>query len=255
MSRSLPGNSRSSANTLVMPGRCVRAPGYARVVRTAGSLSPRPRCSPSTRGWSTIARSYMAGCDRAPRVRGVVPCRYARRGWQGAPRVRGGGPRTRPRAGTGGVLPAYAGVVPGTQAVCLAGTRSAPRVRGGGPKIVPANGDPMVCSPRTRGWSTRHAGGSVRRACAPAYAGVVPPGCGRPCRSGAPPRQCGSALWIRYAERLADAGSVASVGSKEDPTPMLCAESFNGLFKAELIRRCGPWKNVDQVGLATPCCG
>lgn len=54
-------------------------------------------------------------------------------------------------------------------------------------------------------------------------------------------------LSIRYTERLADAGAVASVGSKGDSYDNALAESFNGLHKAELIRRYGPWKNVEDV--------
>lgn len=39
-------------------------------------------------------------------------------------------------------------------------------------------------------------------------------------------------LAIRYTERLADAGAVASVGSRGDSYDNALAESFNGLFKA-----------------------
>ncbi|MGC5016873.1 IS3 family transposase [Streptosporangium sp. DT93] len=58
-------------------------------------------------------------------------------------------------------------------------------------------------------------------------------------------------LAIRYTERLADTGAVASVGSRGDSYDNALAESFNGLFKAELIRRYGPWKTMDDVELAT----
>lgn len=58
-------------------------------------------------------------------------------------------------------------------------------------------------------------------------------------------------LSIRYTERLSDAGAVASVGSKGDSYDNALAESFNGLFKAELIRRYGPWRSIDDVELAT----
>jgi putative transposase len=54
-------------------------------------------------------------------------------------------------------------------------------------------------------------------------------------------------LSIRYTDRLADAGAVASVGSKGDSYDNALAESFNGLYKAELIRRYGPWRGVDDV--------
>jgi putative transposase len=58
-------------------------------------------------------------------------------------------------------------------------------------------------------------------------------------------------LSIRYTERLADAGAVASVGSKGDSYDNALAESFNGLFKTELIRRYSPWRGIDDVELAT----
>ncbi len=58
-------------------------------------------------------------------------------------------------------------------------------------------------------------------------------------------------LAIRYTERLAEAGVVNSVGSRGDSYDNALAESFNGLYKTELIHRRGPWKNVDHVEWAT----
>ena len=58
-------------------------------------------------------------------------------------------------------------------------------------------------------------------------------------------------LSIRYTERLADEGAVTSVGSKGDSFDNALAETVNGLYKAELIRRRGPWRTADQVELAT----
>jgi len=58
-------------------------------------------------------------------------------------------------------------------------------------------------------------------------------------------------LAIRYTERLADAGVVNSVGSKGDSFDNALAETVNGLYKAELIARRGPWRSVEQVELAT----
>ncbi len=54
-------------------------------------------------------------------------------------------------------------------------------------------------------------------------------------------------LSIRYTERLGEAEIVASVGSKGDSYDNALAESFNGLYKTELIRRKGPWRNIEQV--------
>jgi putative transposase len=58
-------------------------------------------------------------------------------------------------------------------------------------------------------------------------------------------------LAIRYTERLAEAGVIPSVGSRGDSYDNALAESFNGLYKAELIRHCGPWQGLDDVEYAT----
>jgi putative transposase len=58
-------------------------------------------------------------------------------------------------------------------------------------------------------------------------------------------------LAIRYTERLSEAGVGNSVGSKGDSYDNAMAESFNGLYKTELIHRKGPWENVDHVEWAT----
>jgi len=55
---------------------------------------------------------------------------------------------------------------------------------------------------------------------------------------------------IRYTERLAETGAVASVGSKGDSYDNAMAEAFNSLFKAELVRNRGPWKNIDDLEIA-----
>ena len=58
-------------------------------------------------------------------------------------------------------------------------------------------------------------------------------------------------LSIRYSERLGEAEIVASVGSKGDSYDNALAESFNGLYKTELIHRKGPWRNIEHVEWAT----
>jgi putative transposase len=58
-------------------------------------------------------------------------------------------------------------------------------------------------------------------------------------------------LSVRYTQRLADEGAVASVGSKGDSFDNALAEAVNGLYKAELIRHRGPWLTATQVELAT----
>jgi putative transposase len=56
---------------------------------------------------------------------------------------------------------------------------------------------------------------------------------------------------IRYSERLAEAGIAPSVGSKGDSYDNALAETINGLYKAELIHRRGPWKTRESVELVT----
>lgn len=58
-------------------------------------------------------------------------------------------------------------------------------------------------------------------------------------------------LSIRYAERLAEAGIESSVGSVGDSYDNALAESVIGLFKTAVIRRRGPWRNIDAVEFAT----
>lgn len=55
---------------------------------------------------------------------------------------------------------------------------------------------------------------------------------------------------IRYTQRLAEAGAVASVGSRGDSYDNAMAEAFNSLFKAELIRNHGPWTGIDELEFA-----
>jgi putative transposase len=58
-------------------------------------------------------------------------------------------------------------------------------------------------------------------------------------------------LAVRYSERLAENDIVASVGSKGDSYDNAMAESFNSLFKWELIYPQGPWRGLDDVEFAT----
>jgi putative transposase len=51
--------------------------------------------------------------------------------------------------------------------------------------------------------------------------------------------------------RLALAGAVASVGSRGDSYDNALAESFNGLYKTELIGRRGSWCGLEDVEYAT----
>jgi len=56
---------------------------------------------------------------------------------------------------------------------------------------------------------------------------------------------------IKYTDRLAEAGLVPSVGSVGDSYDNALAESINGLYKAEVIWRRGPWRTLQAVEYAT----
>ena len=56
---------------------------------------------------------------------------------------------------------------------------------------------------------------------------------------------------IKYTERLVAAGIEPSVGSVGDSYDNALAETINGLYKTEVIRRRGPWRNLEAVEFAT----
>jgi transposase InsO family protein len=56
---------------------------------------------------------------------------------------------------------------------------------------------------------------------------------------------------IKYTERLAQAGIEPSVGSVGDSYDNALAETINGLYKAEVIHRRGPWRTFEAVEFAT----
>jgi putative transposase len=58
-------------------------------------------------------------------------------------------------------------------------------------------------------------------------------------------------LSIKYTERLAEGGIEPSVGSVGDSYDNALAETINGLYKAEVIHRRGPWRSFEAVEFAT----
>jgi putative transposase len=56
---------------------------------------------------------------------------------------------------------------------------------------------------------------------------------------------------IKYTERLIEAGLEPSVGSVGDSYDNALAETINGLYKAEVIHRRGPWRSLEAVEFAT----
>jgi putative transposase len=61
----------------------------------------------------------------------------------------------------------------------------------------------------------------------------------------------GQYVAIRHTERLLEAGIEPSVGSVGDSYDDALAETVIGLFKTEVIRRRGPWRNMEAVEFAT----
>lgn len=56
---------------------------------------------------------------------------------------------------------------------------------------------------------------------------------------------------VKFTERLAEAGTQPSVGAVGSSFDNALAETINGLYKTELIKPRGPWRNVDHVEFAT----
>jgi putative transposase len=56
---------------------------------------------------------------------------------------------------------------------------------------------------------------------------------------------------FRFTQHLVNAGIDASIGTVGDALDNALAESTIGLYKTELIKRCGPWHNLDEVDVAT----
>jgi transposase InsO family protein len=56
---------------------------------------------------------------------------------------------------------------------------------------------------------------------------------------------------IKYTERLAESGIEPSVGNVGDSYDNALAKTINGLYKAEVIHRRGPWRSFEAVEYAT----
>lgn len=56
---------------------------------------------------------------------------------------------------------------------------------------------------------------------------------------------------LRYTERLAEVGAIASIGSVGDSYDNALAESTIGLYKTECVKIDGPFRTVDELELAT----
>ena len=56
---------------------------------------------------------------------------------------------------------------------------------------------------------------------------------------------------IRYTQRLTEAGVDSSVDSVGGSYDNALTETIIGLYKTEVIRRRGPWRDIDAVEYAT----
>ena len=65
------------------------------------------------------------------------------------------------------------------------------------------------------------------------------------------PLESAQYLSIKYTERLPKAGIEPPVGSVGDSYDNALAETINGLYKAEVIHRRGPWRSFEAVEFAT----
>jgi putative transposase len=63
--------------------------------------------------------------------------------------------------------------------------------------------------------------------------------------------QGGLKWWSQHSGGLAEAGIEPSVGSVGDSYDNALAETINGLYKAEVIHRRGPWRSFEAVEFAT----
>ena len=61
----------------------------------------------------------------------------------------------------------------------------------------------------------------------------------------------GQYVSVTYTDRLAEIHALPSIGSIGDSYDNALAETVNGLYKTELIRRQAPWRNAEHVELAT----
>jgi transposase InsO family protein len=58
-------------------------------------------------------------------------------------------------------------------------------------------------------------------------------------------------LSIRYTEHLAEAGIEPSLGSVGDSYDNTFAETINSVYKTEVAHRQGPWRNMQDLEMAT----
>jgi transposase InsO family protein len=113
-----------------------------------------------------------------------------------------------------------------------------------------------ICTQNARSRSRRTGGRPGDSITARGVNAAAQPG-GRPIESTSivevlrPPVEPGQYTSVAFTQRLIDEGVDPSVGSVGDALDNALAETTVGSFKNELIRRQGPWRDVNHVELAT----
>ena len=65
------------------------------------------------------------------------------------------------------------------------------------------------------------------------------------------PLEPGQYTSLRYSERLAEVGAIASIGTVGDSYDNALAETVVGLYKTECVKIDGPFRTADELELAT----
>ncbi len=135
--------------------------------------SPSVRWSPRVRGWSLPRLRRVRRVRVVPARAGVVPgSTSARRTRSRGPRACGGGPPGTLPDRSHPAVPAHAGVVPARHEHLAEGS-GGPRTRGGGPALEDHHPVRRTWSPRTRGWSLVLLVGQLDGRVVPAHAGMA----------------------------------------------------------------------------------
>ncbi len=128
-----------------------------------------------------------------------------------------------------------------------------------GPRALPMS-RPGPGSSTSRSSSTRSQGATSGGASCTAHAGFVPDARDQALQDRRPTRSSGLVhhsdrgsqyVSVRDTERLAEAGIEPSVGSVGHSHANALAETINGLSKAEVIHRRGPWRRFEAVEYTT----
>ncbi len=220
--------------------------------RNPPPASPMLNCSPRVRGWTLRGHGIdglghllpaRAGMDpwgsprtrsrtSAPRACGDGPSTPMQAALQGvcSPRVRGWTLLREARGERAALLPARAGMDPGTPRASATG-RAAPRACGDGPTCRYSALAWKPCSPCGRGWTCQAGRGQGDRRLLPARAGMDLSRWRWSWCSPAAPRACGDGPEVRHFEDGGDScsprvrGWTRGVAARGDAAPLLPARA------------------------------